>query len=165
MTAQTSVSRIFYAMGREGVLPKQIFFKIHPRFRTPYLSILFVACFSLLSLVLDLSLVVSMISFGALVAFTFVNLCVIKSYLWDIKTKTAKVLFKYGVLPAIGVLLSLWLWTSLDETAMIVGLVWLAIGFCYLVYLTKGFTKLLPSIDHHAEAITAPTLWAITAIS
>ncbi|AHN26162.1 Putrescine importer PuuP [Gilliamella apicola] len=149
MTAQTSVSRIFYAMGREGVLPKQIFFKIHPRFRTPYLSILFVACFSLLSLVLDLSLVVSMISFGALVAFTFVNLCVIKSYLWDIKTKTAKVLFKYGVLPAIGVLLSLWLWTSLDETAMIVGLVWLAVGFCYLVYLTKGFTKLLPSIDHH----------------
>ncbi|OCG31560.1 Putrescine importer PuuP, partial [Gilliamella sp. Fer2-1] len=89
MTAQTSVSRIFYAMGREGVLPKQIFYRIHPRFRTPYLSIIFVACFSLLSLVLELSLVVSMISFGALVAFTFVNLCVIKSYLSDIKTKTA----------------------------------------------------------------------------
>ncbi|OCG15088.1 MULTISPECIES: APC family permease [unclassified Gilliamella] len=147
MTAQTSVSRIFYAMGREGVLPKQIFYRIHPRFRTPYLSIIFVACFSLLSLVLELSLVVSMISFGALVAFTFVNLCVIKSYLSDIKTKTAAVLFKYGLLPSIGVLLSLWLWTSLDATAMIVGLVWLAIGFIYLIYLTRGFTKLLPSID------------------
>ncbi|MCO6544576.1 MAG: APC family permease [Gilliamella sp.] len=148
MTAQTSVSRIFYAMGREGVLPKQIFYKVHPRFRTPYLSIIFVACFSLLSLVLELSLVVSMISFGALVAFTFVNLCVIKSYLSDIKAKTASVLFKYGLLPSIGVLLSLWLWTSLDATAMIVGLVWLSIGFIYLIYLTKGFTKKLPSIDH-----------------
>jgi putrescine importer len=148
MTAQTSVSRIFYAMGREGVLPKQIFYKIHPRFRTPYLSIIFVACFSLLSLVLDLSLVVSMISFGALVAFTFVNLCVIKSYLGDTKTKTVSTLFKYGLLPAIGVLLSLWLWTSLDATAMIVGLVWLAMGFLYLLYLTRGFTRLLPSIDH-----------------
>ncbi|MCO6551402.1 MAG: APC family permease [Gilliamella sp.] len=147
MTAQTSVSRIFYAMGREGVLPKQIFYKIHPRFRTPYLSIIFVACFSLLSLVLDLSLVFSMISFGALVAFTFVNLCVIKSYLSG-NTKTASMLFKYGLLPAIGVLLSLWLWTSLDATAMIVGLVWLAIGGIYLIYLTKGFTKTLPSIDH-----------------
>ncbi|MCX8711974.1 APC family permease [Gilliamella sp. B3464] len=149
MTAQTSVSRIFYAMGREGVLPKKIFYKIHPRYRTPYLSIIFVACFSLLALVLDLSLVVSMISFGALVAFTFVNLCVIKSYLGDSKAKTALLLFKYGLLPAIGVLLSLWLWTSLDATAMIVGLVWLAIGFFYLLYLTKGFTTLLPSIDHH----------------
>ncbi|MWP50106.1 MULTISPECIES: APC family permease [unclassified Gilliamella] len=148
MTAQTSVSRIFYAMGREGVLPKQIFYKIHPRFRTPYLSIIFVACFSLLSLVLDLSLVVSMISFGALVAFTFVNLCVIKSYLGGNNAKTASTLFKYGLLPAIGVLLSLWLWTSLDATAMIVGLVWLAIGFIYLLYLTRGFTHLLPSIDH-----------------
>ncbi|MWP62898.1 APC family permease [Gilliamella sp. Pas-s25] len=148
MTAQTSVSRIFYAMGREGVLPKQIFYKIHPRFRTPYLSIIFVACFSLLSLVLDLSLVVSMISFGALVAFTFVNLCVIKSYLGKGSSKTASMLFKYGLLPAIGVLLSLWLWTSLDATAMIVGLVWLAIGFLYLLYLTRGFTRLLPSIDH-----------------
>lgn len=149
MTAQTSVSRIFYAMGREGVLPKKIFYKIHPRYRTPYLSIIFVACFSLLALVLDLSLVVSMISFGALVAFTFVNLCVIKSYLGDSKAKTVLLLFKYGLLPAIGVLLSLWLWTSLDATAMIVGLVWLAIGFFYLLYLTKGFTALLPSIDHH----------------
>ncbi|OCF98805.1 APC family permease [Gilliamella sp. wkB308] len=149
MTAQTSVSRIFYAMGREGVLPKQIFYRIHPRFRTPYLSIIFVACFSLLSLVLSLTLVVSMISFGALVAFTFVNLCVIKSYLGEGQTKTFALIIKYGLLPAIGVLLSLWLWTSLDATAMIVGLIWLAIGFFYLIYLTKGFTKLLPSIDPH----------------
>jgi amino acid transporter len=148
MTAQTSVSRIFYAMGREGVLPKQIFYKIHPRFRTPYLSIIFVACFSLLSLVLDLSLVFSMISFGALVAFTFVNLCVLKSHLGGNNAKTASMLFKYGLLPAIGFFLSLWLWTSLDATAMIVGLVWLAVGFIYLTYLTKGFTKVLPSIDH-----------------
>ncbi|QYN44540.1 APC family permease [Gilliamella sp. ESL0441] len=149
MTAQTSVSRIFYAMGREGVLPKQIFYRIHPRFRTPYLSIIFVACFSLLSLVLSLTLVVSMISFGALVAFTFVNLCVIKSYLGEGQTKTLALIIKYGLLPAIGVLLSLWLWTSLDATAMVVGLIWLAIGFFYLIYLTKGFTKLLPSIDPH----------------
>jgi putrescine importer len=149
MTAQTSVSRIFYAMGREGVLPRKIFYKIHPRFRTPYLSIIFVACFSLLSLVLDLSLIFSMISFGALVAFTFVNLCVIKSYLGDHTKKTITVLLKYGLLPTIGVLLSLWLLTSLETIAMTVGLIWLAFGFCYLLYLTKCFTKSLPSIDYN----------------
>ena len=148
MTAQTSVSRIFYAMGREGVLPKRIFYRIHPRFRTPYLSIIFVSIFSLFSLVLDLTLVISMISFGALVAFTFVNLCVIKSYLGGETKKTVLMLLKYGLMPAIGLLLSLWLWTSLESTAMMVGLIWLAFGFCYLLYLTRFFTTTLPSIDH-----------------
>ncbi|MCX8574454.1 APC family permease [Gilliamella sp. B2717] len=148
MTAQTSVSRIFYAMGREGVLPKRIFYRIHPRFRTPYLSIIFVSIFSLFALVLDLTLVISMISFGALVAFTFVNLCVIKSYLGGETKKTMLMLLKYGLMPAIGLLLSLWLWTSLESTAMMVGLIWLAFGFCYLLYLTRCFTTTLPSIDH-----------------
>lgn len=147
MTAQTSVSRIFYAMGREGVLPRRIFYKIHVRFRTPHLSILFVATFSLLSLFLPLDLVVSMISFGALVAFTFVNLCVIKSYLTSENCLSITVVFKYGILPGIGVLLSLWLWTSLEKMAMIIGLIWLVLGIIYLLVLTRMFTRPIPSLS------------------
>ncbi|XKM13743.1 APC family permease [Orbaceae bacterium ac157xtp] len=147
MTAQTSVSRIFYAMGREGVLPKRIFYKIHQRFRTPHLSILFVASFSLLALIIPLNLVVSMISFGALVAFTFVNVCVIKTYLGSTKKLSFIILFKYGLLPGIGVLLSLWLWTSLEKMAMTMGLIWLAVGIIYLLILTRMFTSPIPSLD------------------
>ncbi|WVD62934.1 APC family permease [Utexia brackfieldae] len=147
MTAQTSISRIFFAMGREGVLPRKIFYRVHRRFHTPYLSILFVAVFSLLSLVLSLSLVVSMISFGALVAFTFVNLCVIKSYLINRHHYTVINLLKYGLLPAIGVILSLWLWTHLDSMAMKIGLLWLLLGFIYLLYLTRLFTRQVPSLN------------------
>lgn len=147
MTAQTSISRILFAMGREGVLPRKIFYRVHKRFHTPHLAILFVAIFSSLSLVLPLSLVVSMISFGALVAFTFVNLCVIKSYLINRNNYTAANIFKYGLLPTIGVILSIWLWTSLDKMAMTIGLVWLIIGFCYLLFLTRLFTKKVPSMS------------------
>lgn len=153
MTAQTSVSRIFYAMGREGVLPRRIFYKIHQRFRTPHLSILFVATFSLLSLVLPLDLVVSMISFGALVAFTFVNLCVIKNYLSSERCSLI-VLIKYGLLPGIGVLLSLWLWTSLEKMAMTIGVIWLAVGIIYLLFITRMFTKKIPSLsDDEVKAL------------
>lgn len=153
MTAQTSVSRIFYAMGREGVLPRRIFYKIHQRFRTPHLSILFVATFSLLSLVLPLDLVVSMISFGALVAFTFVNLCVIKNYLSSERCSLI-VLIKYGLLPGIGVLLSLWLWTSLEKMAMTIGVIWLAVGIIYLLIITRMFTKKIPSLsDDEVKAL------------
>ncbi|WP_392553468.1 APC family permease [Orbus wheelerorum] len=153
MTAQTSVSRIFYAMGREGVLPRRIFYKIHHRFRTPHLSILFVAAFSLLSLILPLDLVVSMISFGALVAFTFVNLCVIKSYLSS-ERLSIMVLIKFGLLPSIGVLLSLWLWTSLEKMAMTIGVIWLAFGIVYLLIITRMFTRAIPSLsDDEVKAL------------
>lgn len=149
MTAQTSVSRILFAMGREGVLPKKIFFRIHPRFNTPYLYILFVAAFSLLSLFLDLSLVVSMISFGALVAFTFVNLCVTKSQLINKKSNyTISTFIKYGLLPLTGVGLTLWLWTHLEAMAINIGLIWLAAGLIYLILLTRFFTRKVPSISH-----------------
>ncbi|PXY96130.1 Putrescine importer PuuP [Frischella perrara] len=154
MTAQTSVSRIFFAMGREGVLPKKIFYRLHKRFHTPHLSILFVATFSLFSLIITLDLVVSMISFGALMSFTFVNLCVIKSYLYKRKSLTAITILKFGILPAIGVLLSLWLWTSLDHMAITIGLIWFGVGIIYLLILTRMLTKPIPSLsDDEVKAL------------
>ncbi|AJA44728.1 amino acid/polyamine/organocation transporter (APC superfamily) [Frischella perrara] len=154
MTAQTSVSRIFFAMGREGVLPKKIFYRLHKRFHTPHLAILFVATFSLFSLIITLDLVVSMISFGALMSFTFVNLCVIKSYLYKRKSLTAITILKFGILPAIGVLLSLWLWTSLDHMAITIGLIWFGVGIIYLLILTRMLTKPIPSLsDDEVKAL------------
>jgi amino acid transporter len=64
MTAQTSVSGIFYAMGREGVLPRNLFFHLHRKFHTPWRAILFVATVSLLALCLDLNLVVTSPAIG-----------------------------------------------------------------------------------------------------
>ena len=146
MTAQTGVSRIFYAMGREGVLPKKIFYHLHPRFRTPNRAIIFVAIISLTALELSLDLVVSMISFGALVAFTFVNLSVIKHFLINEKRRGGAALVRYGLLPLMGVGMSVWLWTSLATDALIVGLVWLAVGVIWLLAMTRGLRRPLPSV-------------------
>ncbi|VFS59269.1 APC family permease [Leminorella grimontii] len=148
MTSQASIVRIFYAMGREGVLPKSVFAYIHPKLQTPVLSIIFVGLVSLFSLVLSLGMVASMISFGALIAFTFVNLSVIKHFIIDSKERHGvKKLFTCLVLPSIGVLLTLWLWTSLDKEALTVGIIWLAIGTAYLTFITRGFRKTPPSIS------------------
>lgn len=147
MSAQASVSRILFAMGREGVLPKKIFFNLNKRFHTPHFSILFVSLLSLSALFISVSLAVSMISFGALVAFTFVNLSVIKHFIINEKMRGIKTLLQCGLLPLIGVLLCLWLWTSLNHLAIKIGVAWLIIGLLYLMFLTRGFKKEPPSVS------------------
>ncbi|WP_156294082.1 APC family permease [Serratia oryzae] len=148
MTAQTGVSRIFYAMGREGVLPRRVFFHLHVRFHTPWRAIVFVAIISLLALWMDLSMVVSMISFGALGAFTFVNLSVIKHFLVNEKRRGLRAMFKYGLLPLIGFAMCIWLWFNLDPEALKVGFIWLFAGFLYLMWLTKGMRQDPPAVAH-----------------
>ena len=83
LTSQASVARILFAMGRDGVLPKRVFGHVSPRFSTPVWAILVVSVVSLLAIVIDLGTLASLISFGALVAFSVVNLSVIKHYFID----------------------------------------------------------------------------------
>src|SRR5690606_10685495 len=161
MASQASVSRLLYAMGRDGVLPKGLFGYLHPRLRNPSRATLAVGVLSLVALVISLELASTMISFGALVAFSFVNLSVIKHYVWDEGRRTASDLFRYGLLPAIGFLLCLWLWTSLSGMTFVVGLSWVGVGFIYLVALTRMFTQRPPElrlgeIDLEDEAASVP---------
>ncbi len=146
MASQASVSRILYAMGRDGTLPNRLFGRLHARYQTPVFATLLVGATSLLALFISLSLAAAMISFGALVAFTFVNLSVIKHYVVDEGLRSGPDIVKYAVLPAIGVLLTLWLWTSLAGTTFAVGLGWAAIGFIYLIGLTRCFTRRPPQL-------------------
>ncbi len=80
IASQASVARILYAMGRDGILPRSIFGYVSPRFATPVYAILTVSVVSLLATVISLTTLASVISFGALVAFSVVNLSVIKHY-------------------------------------------------------------------------------------
>jgi len=81
------------------------------------------------------------------VAFSVVNLSVIKHYFVDLKHRAGAQLLGSLVLPLIGFVLTLWLWTSLSGTALIVGLIWLAIGFIWLLGVTRGFSRPTPTLD------------------
>lgn len=144
MAAQASVARILYAMGRDRLLPAAVFGRISERFATPVGSILVVAAICLLALVLPLSLVAATISFGALVAFSFVNLSVIKTHLVDRTEDERRRWVACGLMPAIGFALTVWLWTSLSGLAFWVGLSWVAAGLVYLLYLTRLFQIPVP---------------------
>lgn len=143
---QTAISRILYAMGRDGILPKRLSY-VHPKYKTPWVAIILVGIISLvLSLTLDQNTVSNLVSFGALFGFLLLNLSVIwKFYLKGEKTVLGTL--KYLVSPLIGFSVSLWIFLSLDNLAKIVGLVWLVVGFAILLFNTRFFTKSAPHLE------------------
>jgi putrescine importer len=105
LTSQASVARILYAMGRDGVLPRKVFGHVSVKFSTPTWAIIVISVISLLALWIDLALLASVVSFGALVAFSAVNLTVIKHYFVD---EGEKNVLNNLILPFIGFALTVW---------------------------------------------------------
>ncbi|MCE4026229.1 APC family permease [Microbacterium sp. Au-Mic1] len=147
ITSQASVSRILFAMGRDGQLPRALA-RLHSRYRTPVVAAVAVGLVGLIgALFLPLDVAASVISFGALVAFSFVNLSVIKHYVLDKKERGAKAMWAYAVAPVIGFALTMWLWTSLTPTTLVAGAIWATIGVVILAILTRGFRRRPPVMD------------------
>jgi amino acid transporter len=147
LTNQFAVARILYSMGRVGALPRSVFGRLSARFSTPVPAILVVSAVASFALLITLDEVASMISFGALAAFSVVNASVVKHYLIDRKRRGAANLLRFGVLPALGFLLTVGLWTSLSGRTLIIGLIWLAVGVGWLAVITSGFRLRAPDVD------------------
>lgn len=148
LASHASVSRMMLVMGRNGVLPRRAFGYINPKTHTPVFNIVLVGAVCLLAMSFSLELISALINFGALIAFTFVNLTVIAHYAFRTKqVKDFKSAFTYVVMPAVGAILTGVLWVSLHGTALLGGLVWLAIGIVYLAVLTRGFKRSVRSFD------------------
>jgi putrescine importer len=147
LSAQASGSRLLFAMGRDGVLPKSFFGTLHERFGTPVNSILLCAVVALLALKLDVTTSTSFINFGAFLAFSLVNLSVIFHYWIGGEHKGLREFVLFLLFPFIGLAADLWLMVSLDHLAIYLGLSWLAIGVVYLAVLTGGFRRQPPEMD------------------
>lgn len=146
ITSQASVTRIMYSMGRDGVLPR-VFSALSRRWQTPAFAIVFVSVLSFGVVFVDLGTIASMISFGALVAFSAVNLSVMKHYWFDRRERSRSTVLRNLLLPLVGFLMTVWLWTSLSRTALTIGLIWLVVGLVYLAFLTRGFRRRPPELE------------------
>jgi APA family basic amino acid/polyamine antiporter len=121
-------SRVFYAMSRDGLVPR-VFSEIHPKFQTPWRSnmlfFLFVAPFSAL---LPLSIVGRMTSIGTLFAFAIVCAGV---WVMRVKNPDQARPFRTPWVPAIpilGMVVNFALMYSLGWSNWLRLIVWLAIG-------------------------------------
>lgn len=140
IAAQAAVSRILFAMARDGKLPA-VLAKVHPRYKTPYVSTLAVAFVSLLVGLLfaarvdDLSRI---INFGALTSFLLLHLSVINHYF--IREKSGNWV-RHVACPLVGAAVIGFVIYEMDRSAKIMGACWIAVGIVYYLVLAVAMKK------------------------
>ena len=157
LTSHASVSRLLHVMGRNGVLPKRLGY-VHPRRHTPVYATIAVGVVSLLAITPSLELISSMINFGALVAFTFINLSVIAYFAVRRREyRTFKHITRNIALPLIGMALTGVLWSFLHKDALIAGMVWTGLGLVYVYVLGRITGRRVTDVDLHEGDAAEPT--------
>ncbi len=143
LSSHASVSRMMYVMGRNGRGPISRFFSyIHPRFHTPTHAVIIVGVTSLLAISLTLEFASALINFGALIAFTVVNLTVLVLFAVRRRERhSAKEILLNIVLPVIGMALTGVLWINLHQQALMYGAIWFAVGLIVLLRITRGLRE------------------------
>jgi amino acid transporter len=146
IAAQAAGSRLLYAMGRDGVLPRAFFGRLNPRFRTPVLSILAIAAVGLIAIFMDVTTSTSFINFGAFLAFIMVNLSVVVYWARERREGRSHNVLLYVVFPVIGMLVIAYLLSQLDVHAITLGSIWLGVGVVILAIATRGFRRQPPEL-------------------
>ena len=147
LSIETSATRLLYGMSCDKVMPK-FFSKLHPKFKTPVYGILFVSILGLLALLKDLEVIVSLLNVGALIAFILVNVAVISLFWIKRKERSGfKNVIKYLIAPLVGTLSLVVVLINVGIYGLILGAVWLIIGFIFLAYRTKMFKELPPTLQ------------------
>jgi len=99
-----------------------------------------------------------MINFGALVAFTFVNLSVIAYFaIRRRQYRTLNHATRNIALPAIGMALTGVLWSFLHKDALIAGTVWSAIGLIYVYVRGRITGRRVTDVNLHDHDTAQPT--------
>jgi len=151
LVAQAATSRLLYAMARDRQLPSFLA-KIHPKKGVPVNATLLVA---LVSLVLGLyfntrsdgiSLLSTLVNFGALTAFLALHVSVVWHYVGRLGSRNW---WSHLVAPAIGFLILAYVLINAQLEAKWLGLIWFAIGLAIMGILLARGQK--PELNLHEE--------------
>ncbi|WOX13229.1 amino acid permease [Streptomyces sp. N50] len=143
-------ARVFFAMSRDGLLPR-FFSHVHPRFRTPYRpTILLGVIIAIVSGFTSLSELAELVNIGTLFAFIVVaiGVVILRKRRPDLPRSFRTPLVP--ALPIVSVLASLWLMLNLPAETWLRFAIWMAIGF--LVYYFYGRTHSRLGLQQAEEA-------------
>jgi basic amino acid/polyamine antiporter, APA family len=131
--------RIFYTMAKDGLLPK-VFSKVHPKFRTPYVSTIITCSFAaLFAGLLPINILGELVSIGTLLAFVIVCIGIIV-----LRYKRPELPRPFRtpwvpVVPALGAIVCAVQMYALPSDTWWRLILWMVIGFA--IYFTYGIRK------------------------
>lgn len=142
LTSQVGAARLLFGMGRENVIPRRIFAKLHPVRNTPSINILLLGILAFAgSLFMSYELTAELLNFGAFLGFMGVNLAVIAHFWIHAKDRRARSFLFDLLIPTAGFLFCAVIWVGLSWPAKIAGSIWLLIGFIVLAAHTRRFRE------------------------
>ncbi|HWJ03804.1 MAG TPA: amino acid permease [Verrucomicrobiae bacterium] len=130
-------TRVFYAMSRDGLLPK-VFSEVHPKFKTPFKSTwLTGVTVAIVAALTPIGIVAEMVNIGTLAAFALVSLAVMVLRKTQPDVPRAFRCPWVPVVPVLAIAFCLVLMFMLPLATWIRFFVWLALGF--LIYFGYGY--------------------------
>ena len=128
-TAQVGAARLLYGMGRENLLPRRIFGRLHPVHNTPDLNVILIGILAFLgTLCMSYELTAEILNFGAFLGFMCVNL----ACFWQFRVSShrrglGRVVVDFAM-PLLGFLFCAVIWWGLAPPAKIAGTIWILVG-------------------------------------
>ena len=135
LVAQAATSRLLYAMARDKQLPAFLG-KVHPKHQVPVNATLLVAAISLvLGLYMasrsdGISLLSTLVNFGALTAFLVLNVTVVNHF---IRRQGSKDYLRHLVFPVVGFVILAFVVINAKIAAQVLGFIWIAAGVVVLL--------------------------------
>jgi len=176
-TGVIGVSRVTFSMGRFKLMP-EFFHKVHPRFKTPYLTIIVFGLIGGLMVFLgDLRVIADLYNFGALLSYIIVNLCLIilrntESEVYrpwrtpgELKLKIKEKSMIIPLIGLIGFISCLIIWSLIliyHREGRILGAAWLLIG-TILFYFYRRTLK-MPILSKEGKKLVKPSGYMINAL-
>ena len=147
MGSQLGAARLLYGMGRSDGIPKKFFGAIDSKYHLRNNVILVGAIALVGAFFISYDQGAEMLNFGALIAFMGVNVASMVHYF---VRATERTIFDL-VFPLIGFVVCGFIWLNLSHKALLLGVVWMAVGIAYGAYKTRGFQSNLVTFDVPAD--------------
>ncbi len=142
-------SRVFYSMSNDGLLPKWAS-KVHPRFRTPWISTIAVGIFvAIFAAALPIDILGELVSIGTLLAFVIVSTGV-----WILRKRRPDIPrpFKTPLVPFVpimGILVSALLMLSLPFDTWLRLIIWLVVGLAIYFLYGRNHSKVRAALHNN----------------
>ena len=154
------MSRVFFSMSRDGLLP-QWMGRVHPKFRTPYISSILIGFFVVpLAALLPIDLLAELASIGTLLAFAMVCAGV-----WVLRVRHPDLKRPFRtpwvpLVPALGILVAGGLMVSLPASTWWRLVVWSALGVLLYFGYGRKHSRVQLAILANRTVISHPTISA-----